>query len=47
MRTQGVYTTQQWLRNGNPSLVTGQLMDTAGGYIHRGLYKLIDVYYNV
>jgi hypothetical protein len=46
---QGVYTTQTWLHNSDPSLVTGQLTNTAGGYIltvilNTGLYKAINIY---
>jgi hypothetical protein len=49
---QGVYNTQPWLHNSDPSLVTEQLTDTAGGYIltpilNTDLYKLINIYYNV
>lgn len=49
---QGVYTTQPRFHNGEPSFVTGQLTDTAGGYIltlilNNCLYKLINIYYNV
>jgi len=49
---QGVYYTQPWFHNSDPSLVTGQLTDTGGGYIltrilNIGPYKLLNIYYNV